>query len=308
MHARLKGEVGPGLAPVLDTLRPEVEAIASDPLAPRTGERLRVATQRAGAAHGHDEPKVVTTLLRLYARPLADRMLRHQTLQWAAEIADRRAWRLHVYGRGCEAHPRFGRYAAGEVAHDDDLRACYQSAHAHLHMTIGNLVHQRVMECALSGGLALCRLTDESIGMTMGAIRVLASRTPIVGREQREGDMRVAFEVHADPVASALAMQLRAAGCDVPELLWIRESGVESLRGKSVSLERRMDWLLVNLADTTFSSAPGLEALVDRAITDADWRRRTSAAVAARVRERLTDDAFVRRVIDLVQTSLGAAT
>jgi hypothetical protein len=69
-----------------------------------------------------------------------------------------------------------------------------------------------------------------------------------------------------------------------------------------------MDWLLVNLADTTFSSAPGLEAMAERGVTDPEWRRRTSSAVAAQVRERLTDDAFVRRVIDLVHTSLGAAT
>lgn len=308
MHARLKGEVGPDLAPILDSLRPEVESIALDPLAARTGERLRDATKRAAAGQGRDESRVVTNLFRLYARPLADRILRHETLHWAAEMADRRGWRLRVYGRGWASHPRFGRYAAGEVAHDDDLRACYQCASIHLHMTIGNLVHQRVMECALSGGMALCRLTDESIGMTTGVIRILASRTPVVQRELRDGETFVAFERDADPVGAALGAQLRNVGREVPELIWARESGVDSLRVKSVPLERRMDWLLVNLADTTFSSAPGLEALAERGVTDPEWRRRTSSAVAAQVRERLTDDAFVRRVIDLVHTSLGAAT
>lgn len=96
-----------------------------------------------------------------FASPIVERMLRHQMLEWAADLCDRRGWRLHLYGRGWEKHSRFSRYAKGELTHGDDLRAAYQCARVSLHAGLAAPFHQRVAECALSGGVTALRLKGE---------------------------------------------------------------------------------------------------------------------------------------------------
>jgi len=257
-------------------------------------------------ARGAPDEQVVTQLFRLYAKPLADRVLRHQTLSWAADIADRRSWRLQVHGRGWEAHPRFRRHACGEVSHDEALRACYAGASVQLHMTINDVVHQRIMECALSGGLPACRLNAATVGPVMRALRQEASRAEPVARESRNGSAMVGFDVAGTEASSALATMLRACGVEVPDVMWVEEGKVERLREQAPPPpERRADWLLGDLSEMTFSTARGLEALIERAMGDESWRRERSAFVAERVRERLTDDVLVERVLELVTHSMG---
>lgn len=308
MHERLKQEVGPELAPLLDLLQPQVTAMAGGPLDELAGVKLRAATEAVvQAVRPGAEDSVTTQLFRLYARPLADRIFRHQTLAWAADIADRRSWRLRVHGRGWESHPRFGRYAAGEVEHDDDLRACYQCARVHLHMTFSNLVHQRIMECALSGGLPLCRLSSESLAPILRVMRIAAAQVDPAERDDSGDEPMVGFAMEGTEASAALAAMLRHAGADVPAIRWVRERVVQTLRDASPPPEeRRADWLLGDLGDMTFSSAEQLEALIERGITDHAWRQARIEHVAARVRDRLTDDALVSRVLELVTSSLEA--
>lgn len=305
MHARLKAEIGAEMAPVLERMQGDVERIARDGLAGGISRRMRAVTAAAlresGAAY---DESVVTQLYRLYARPLADRLHRHQTLEWAAEIADRRGWRLRVHGRGWEAHPRFGRYAAGELAHDDELRACYQCAGVHLHMTINNIVHQRVMECALSGGLPVCRLNAETVGVLASVMKLEVCRGEAVRREVVDGAARLGFSADGTEGSRAMARLLERAGARAPEVFWVREDRLEAVREGAIEIERRADWLLGDLEATTFTTPEGLERIIERSIEDADWRRRTSEEIAGRVRERLTDDAFVGHVLALVRGSL----
>lgn len=102
-----------------------------------------------------------------FASPIVERMLRHQMLEWAADLCDRRGWRLHLYGRGWEKHPRFARYAKGELTHGDDLRAAYQCARVSLHAAMGFHQHQRISESALSGGVTLPRYKREDIDVML---------------------------------------------------------------------------------------------------------------------------------------------
>lgn len=307
MHERLKDEVGWELAPLLDELQPAVDAIARGSLDEKAGVKLREATEAVVGKGPGASDAITTQLFRLYARPLADRIFRHQTLEWAADIADRRHWRLHIHGRGWEDHPRFGRYAAGEVAHDDDLRGCYQCAHVHLHMTFSNLVHQRIMECALSGGLPLCRISSDSLVPLLRALRIAATQGDPVQHDDSGSEAMVGFDVEATAESAALAAMIRRAGAEVSQIQWARKRHVDQRRTPPLPPpERRADWLLGDLGQMTFSSADSLESLIERAITDRDWRRSRVEHVASRVRERLTDDAFVTRVHDLVMTSLGA--
>src|SRR5262249_16387321 len=124
-------------------------------------------------------------VLRTYAFPMADRMLRHQTAAWAASLARERGWRLRLYGRGWDTAAAFEEFARPGIAHGEALRACYRAAAAHLHVSAHTLTHQRVMECALSGGLPLCRLLPD----LLQPARVLAQWACVMRGEAVEEDL-----------------------------------------------------------------------------------------------------------------------
>src|SRR6185295_13062943 len=115
--------------------------------------------------------------------------LRHQTVAWAAELARERGWRLRLYGRGWAEVPELAEFARPEVSHGEALRACYRATAAHLHVSIYTLAHQRVMECALSGGLPLSRLVPENlvVPLRLRAQWALATRGEPVTRDAARG-------------------------------------------------------------------------------------------------------------------------
>ncbi len=162
LHRRVLSELPPDprfrgalddIRAVLDT---EVTALPCDYKHLDVQEVTRPALRK----HLGSEPdtRTVDLVARCYAGPYADRLLRHQTLQWASNISTRRGWKLQIFGRGWEKHPTLSPHARDELAHGDDLRACYQAATCHLQVTFHSLVHQRLAECVLSGGVPLCRM------------------------------------------------------------------------------------------------------------------------------------------------------
>lgn len=163
MHERLTREAmrrgERALARAMEALRPRVEQVARG----ATGLLLARLEEACAAAlkeltGHHADGREVARLVRQYAAPLAERLIRHQTLEWAASIALRRRWRMRIFGRGWDRHPTLAAFACGELAHGEELRAAYQCAAVQLHASAAAMVHQRVMECALSGGLPACRV------------------------------------------------------------------------------------------------------------------------------------------------------
>jgi len=116
----------------------------------------------AAAGHPADDPITIDRTVRLVVLPLADRILRHRVVDWAAHICDRRGWRFALYGSGWDHHPTLSSFARGELEHGEHLRAAYRCALVHLSASAHSLVHQRSVECLLSGGRMLCyrRYTD----------------------------------------------------------------------------------------------------------------------------------------------------
>ncbi len=140
-------------------------ATSSGVVGQRLHDALHDATVTAfRGAMGADPPaRVFSLALRTMTHPLAERAMRQQMLHWAADLCDARGWTLHLHGRGWEKHPRFGRYARGVLAHGEQLRAAYQCATVQLHAGLGGVHHQRLMECALSGGCTLVRVKPEDV-------------------------------------------------------------------------------------------------------------------------------------------------
>jgi hypothetical protein len=307
MHARLCREAGKDavIQRALALLYPRViDAARRAGDASVQGALTAAALASMREACGADPSDAgVAHLVRQYATPLADRALRHETLAWAAEACERRGWRLHVYGRGWEPHPVFGKYAKGQVEHGEPLRAAYRGAGVHLHASVMTLCHQRVMECALSGGLPLCRLTADA----MSVVKSCAQRAAASGGAPVREDSEKAWYAAADNAElmahTALLQRLGMDAC--AEFATGKRRVASLLSRRPLEPEQRPDWLLVDLAETAFRDAPGLERLIERALSSSAWRAGMSAAIARRVRERLTHDEFVRRVLGLVRGSLS---
>ena len=309
MHARLKSECGEGsvFGRVVERLRPVVERTARESGHALMLIRLREATQRELHTElGGTPAGEVARVLRLYCMPLADRIIRHEALAWAAELAESNGWRLHIYGRGWERHERLSRYAKGELAHGETLRASYACAAVHLHMSAHTLVHQRVMECALSGGLPLCRLVRDDLGTMRGwGQRAAAGRGEPGGFNQ---DWRLPeYDIgdHGELMSAAAQMQrLGLAWSDVGVVSVERLTAIRE-QGQRDASRHNPAWLLGDLAETTFRSRERLGELVSRAMEREAWKSNVSAGIAGRVGAELTHDAFVRRVLERIAASLG---
>lgn len=314
MHERLIDEAGRG-APIqkaLESLRPLVQELAGDPCRRVVHARLESASAEAVRRFLGREPDAAThtTVFRHYCLALADRVLRHQTLAWAAEMADRRGWRLHVYGRGWAAHPTLGRFARGELSHGEELRAAYQGAAVHLHASINTLAHQRVMECALSGGLPLCRLIYEALMPLRTRAHRLASlrEAPPVCNPQNRWGGHFAID-HPEWARYTRIQQL--LGLEHDPFCWIPEARRAAFLARAEAGEdpgadsaaEATQHLLGDIGETTFVSAEGLERLVERAVESPEWRRGWSELIARRVRERFTHSAMVPKVLELVRGS-----
>lgn len=311
MLARLLAEAeragrGPVAAALAD-LGPRVLELAADPM---RGSLLRLLREESAAAlrrrlGAEPGPGVVTLVETQFARPLAERAVRHQTLVWAAELADRRGWRLRIYGRGWDAHERFAPFARAALEHGEELRACYQAAVCHLHASVHTLAHQRVMECALSGGLPLCRMHyDEFVHVRQ------AAWCAAFGRAEpglRDGRGWVGVPVADHPELLMLARLGGAIGLPGEAHVFVPPARARAMRRHAGDVPPMPDsvFLLGDWAETTFASPGGLERLVSRAAGDVAWRRAISGSIAGRVRERWTHDVMAARLTAFVARSLA---
>jgi hypothetical protein len=293
------GALGPR---VIDTLYPAVLRIAQCPMegpcAARLIEACAAALKAAGADHS---PPSVTLLLNQFARPLADRALRHQSLHWAAEIAQERGWRLHLYGQGWDRHPTLGRFARGALAHGEDLRAAYQLAAAQLHVSINLNTHQRVMECALAGGLPLARLKADDVEelTTWTLARQAADAQPFCCNVQHRAALS---NISDGPDTLRWAAQMQRLGR--PVLDWVGVS-LHDLANPwhywgGTPIPREQAWLLGDLCETTFCSREELEARLDRAVNNPGWRADVVSGIAGRVRGRLSYRAFAATMLEWI--------
>ncbi len=335
MHARKCAEAAstPGLTELLEALRPRVEAEAAvstcDPLSLRLRNAVTDALRARGGAS--DDPRLIEQLMQLYAMPMADRVLRHQTLAWAAETSDSRGWRLHLYGRGWETHPTLARFARGELTHGEELRASYRCAAAHLQVSAHSIIHQRIMECALAGGMPIGRVTEEDLSTLEFAAAVAGARRahaaergpdvcglrPISGTRHRHTGYAIADSPEAMSLAclrQRLGMRARPREEDQHDaFVWINSIHVERLLGidpqgaplVEAPRERMLTGLWPDPADALFIDRDGLEQVLVRAVDDPAWREHSSDALRRRVLDHCTHGSFARRLVDFIADGLG---
>lgn len=321
MHERLVREARSGAGPVfveiIQQLRDRVIEIGRDPMGSSTEGAQQTSALRALVGQvmrdrlGREpQDSELLPVFRQYALPLAERALRHQTVEWAADAARRFGWRLHLYGRGWDEVEHLRDFAKGTGSHGEELRAIYQCAAVQLHVSATALVHQRIMECALSGGLPVCRMTRQEADTVQSAARRAAY--PRIGPEACDIETRrLGWRIASEPGLMAMTALMQRLGVEPrgqrDGFYWSNPPPPEMLAGTSgqMALERRCDWVLGDLAELSFQDAAGLEAVVRRAIEMPTWRSGMSALVARRIRERLTHEALIDQMLGLIARSLG---
>lgn len=293
-----------------EAMRPRIEHAmlqrASDLTVSALHEVETAAKEEAIAVFGPSpDARAVTTLRRVYALAYADRLIRHQAITWAVDAARANSWRLHLYGRGWDRHPDFAPFARGELDHGEPLRAAYQCAGVTIHVSSNTLVHQRVMECALSGGLPICRVHGDALAPIYGWAQDAALRRDGWRAAQSTEDL-VHLPLADHPEFVSVAMQLQRLGVERMKFITIRPDRARSLRDLSPRCDHlsQAAWLLGDLSETTFHTAEGLTRRIRHALDHPEWRANVSRAIAARVRQRLTHAALATRIADLVRSSL----
>lgn len=336
-HDRILAELGSGapndsgLKRALPMVRDAVQAHLRLPLSTLPFPSIKDVV-RDSLARGLGAPPpelMIDRVVAGYADPLADRIFRHETLEWAAAAARTRGWRFHLYGKGWENHPTLAEFAKGPLGHDSDLPLSYQLAGCHLQSTYHMLAHPRLSECVLSGGTPLCRLHWEELGMIRSELFKLAWHQ---GAEFR--DTSIASAVRRAPWTDApalmgLASILQNLGCfeeaieadavgDCTELSpgtlrgsrWGAMFETSLLRDRSLPGEPELPsafGILGEQPQLFFHSAATLQGRVAGLIEGADARARRNAVARKRIEERHTYQSAVRRILELVRQRLDAA-
>ncbi len=237
-----------------------------------------------------------------YVHPLLERLLRHRVLSWAGEISREHGLKLRIFGKGWEAHPELADFAAGPVEHGDDLRACYAAAGVHLQASMLGCGHQRIFECALSGGLPLClRSWDEMYNhdralMTDFLDKELPADASLV--QWRWPAYVIDHHPELKSIIEARSKMVRpAAGWDHEHFdgvyAQVRNDDFFKYWDAPVPPQQmRPLGLLGDPMTLTFSTREELEDRVLRAVRDTKWRTQHSEAVATRVRATVTSTRF----------------
>lgn len=158
LHERIRGQVEPPITRLIDAFYDEMMPRMQDGRFNGAYDLCGMLTEMEARARIQlNDAESRNRLLGLYVRPLADRVLRHATLDWVADWAENTGRSLRLYGLGWEDHPRLGKFARGVARHGAHLGAIVRSAAINLHFGLNLCLHQRVLETAAAGGFLLVR-------------------------------------------------------------------------------------------------------------------------------------------------------
>lgn len=310
LHARLIRDTAsmPALASVFTALKPRIEAILDGAMQDRPTMRImETADELLRKALGAEPSEHIRSVVhRQYALTLADRIFRHRAVEWAAQICRRRGWRLGLFGKGWEKVPALAEFARGPLEHGEALRACYQTAAIHLHVSFNTMFHQRMLECALSGGLCTPRLhADFCAPPKYLHVQLLnQGHTPLT-----DANGRIGWPIDVHPaLRDFVAMRTRLGLPPLTEdgVLWIsgeRHRIILEL-GSIVGPQHNAWALLGDPATACFWNEESLEERIAMAVERPEERREAAHAVRARALAGYTHDALAESMLRFVQAGL----
>jgi hypothetical protein len=104
------------------------------------------------------EPELKDKVINAVFDTLNSTLYRHQSLQWAIEIAREQNLKLGLYGRGWDENPMFAAYARGSVTPGEELERLTRSAKINLQLEpYACFSHARLTSGLFAGGFFLIR-------------------------------------------------------------------------------------------------------------------------------------------------------
>ena len=298
--------------PHFDTMRLRLDDIVQQWEAKPVNAALKsLRRDMAGGFGKPDDTQLQQMLWTQYLHPMLERLLRHQTLEWAVEIAETNNLQLRIYGNGWDTHPTLARFAQGQLPHGEALRAAYQCSRVQLHASSMGCGHQRIGECVLSGGLMLARRSwDECYRENLFKMQaflesepepdacLLADRRPCFTLRNHQ-QLRTIIEERARiprPIVGWDHEQFDDgiyAPIDAQSQPQFRTDTLPVLNQRPLQLLDDPDAL-------TFSTQDELETGILRAVRDDAWRAARSVGTRTRVTDIVSMDRFAESMIELL--------
>ena len=248
------------------------------------------------------DPESREVLIQNFAMRYVDRVLRHEAAHWCAQICEHRGWKFRIFGKNWESHPVLGRYASPPLSHGGELAAAYHSAGITLHVSAIGSFHQRLIECALSGGVPILRrtFTADAAARRHSMLRIVQNHAPAEVTDPGDGFGRVLWYDHLTSAETARYTSLmQRHGMRVKERIAIRDPDSDPRLAHFPPMTPESDaaWLVGGLDEASFASADELEALIERARNYPRWRTSLSNGAAMRARRFHTHDALASKLV-----------
>ncbi len=131
------------------------------------------------------DPRLEARLQGWYLWRLADRMFRHEALEWAAQWARRTGRSFRIYGNGWDRHPTLAEFAAGPAENGRELLCIYRASRINLQLMPAGFIHQRSLDGMAAGGFFLSRLCPGDLrGQTLRRLETRINELGIKTTEQ----------------------------------------------------------------------------------------------------------------------------
>ena len=231
-------------------------------------------------------------LLDLFVQRINNALFRHQSIAWAAELDIN----LHLYGKGWESHPTFGRFARGVADNQAMLPLIYAASRINLQVTPFGAAHQRLFDGLAAGGFFLLRhINGEDYDRISQKLWrwCLANNVYSVGEMVRRGTPEV--KAWLDQIAilcgehpSSDPERFFAGVADTAEGGFIRSAAT----------------LFDEFDRVAFRTRDELHQRINHFLPDADERRQVAEAMRQRVLDRLTYTSITRRLLRFITNDL----
>ncbi|RNC82641.1 MAG: hypothetical protein ED559_12950 [Phycisphaera sp.] len=297
MRDRLLSEIGssPAARRAVEAMLPEIEEIVAkvdEP--PGTYFRARTLLDQ----HQAFDISTKELLLQNFVLRIVDQSLRHQAAMWAGEICEARGWSFRIFGKGWEDHPTLSRFAGGDLPHDSSLAAAYAGAGVTMHVSEFNAIHQRIFECALSGGCPIIRCTLNTLKQARLPLmmRILRELEPDDTFRINERRVYMLYEPGKSPeTAEYTRLHLQTGGQLINGMLALRE--ILPYSELTTQPESNTYSVLNDLSDMFFDSKHSLETTIEEIKGNPDRRARANEKVTRITRAQFTHDALAERLL-----------
>lgn len=230
---------------------------------------------------------------------LNNTLYRHQSLEWAADIARTAGLQLALYGRGWENHPTLSSYARGPVTAGEALERLTRQSKINLQLEpYACFSHARLLSGLFAGGFFVIRdhplnhLTQELLNFVDRHFDAHVSSVAEARRAVKEH--------HREKLEETLA-RCACLGDQVDPIGLVRDwQRAGTLVPQSVSLPR--------LAEVLFDSRESMESAIKRYINNAQLRIDISTEQRQNTQSRLSYKAGLDRAMRAIARLLATET